>query len=254
MNLRTLINYLLCPLGYELAKLARKPDAFQQQSRILSSQPVRTILDVGANVGQSAARYRRTFPGTTIHCFEPFPDSYRALCQAHAADDRLRPHQLAVADSPGERTFFVSRGSEANSLLPVAADGDLHMGGRQADVIGQIRVETTTLDDFCTREEIAHVDVLKMDVQGGELLALRGATGLLQRAAIDVVYCEVLFAKLYDEGAGFDEVWRYLERFGYALYGLYNLTPGQNDFLGFGDAIFTAPRLLRWKSARARAA
>jgi FkbM family methyltransferase len=254
MNLRTLLNHLLRPLGYELAKLARKPDALLQQKRILGSSPVRTILDVGANVGQTAARYRKTFPAATIHCFEPFPDSYEALCRTHAGDDLVRPYRLAVAESAGARTFFVSRGSEMNSLLPVAADGDLHMGGPQAEVIGEIRVETITLDDFCAREGIDHVDVLKMDVQGGELMALRGATGLLEREAVDIVYAEVLFAELYDEGASFDQLWRYLEQFGYTLYGLYDLTPGHNDFLGFGDAIFTAPRFLRERTARARAA
>jgi FkbM family methyltransferase len=254
MNLRTVINHLLRPWGYELAKLSRKPDAFHQQRRMLAAQPVRTIFDVGANVGQTAARYRGAFPDATVHCFEPFPGSFQRLCERHAADDSVRAHQLAVADSRDERTFFVSRHSEANSLLPVAADGDLHMGGEQADVTGRIQVETTTLDDFCDGHGIAHVDILKMDVQGGELMALRGATALLERAAIDLVYCEVLFAQLYDEGAGFDEVWRYLERFGYALYGLYDLTPGQNEFLGFGDAIFTSPRFLREKTAQVRAA
>jgi FkbM family methyltransferase len=254
MNLRTLFNCLLRPLGYELAKLARKPDALLQQKRILGSQPVRAILDVGANVGQTATRLRKAFPGATIHCLEPFPDSYESLCRAHANDGLVRPHRLAVAESSGQRTFFVSRGSEMNSLLPVAADGDLHMGGPQADVVGEIRVEAITLDEFCAREGIDHVDVLKMDIQGGELMALRGATELLQRQAVDIIYSEVLFAELYDEGASFDQVWRYLEQFGYTLYGLYDLTPGHNDFLGFGDAIFTAPRFLRERTARARAA
>jgi FkbM family methyltransferase len=254
MNLRTLLNHLLRPLGYELAKLARKPDALLQQKRILGSKTVRTILDVGANVGQTATRYRKAFPGATIHCFEPFPGSYETLCRTHADDDLVRPHRLAVAESAGERKFFVSRGSEMNSLLPVAAGGDLHMGGPQADVVGEIRVESISLDEFCASEGIDHVDVLKMDIQGGELMALRGATGLLERQAVDIVYPEVLFAELYDEGASFDQVWRFLEQFDYALYGLYDLTPGHNDFLGFGDAIFTSPRLLREKTARARAA
>jgi FkbM family methyltransferase len=254
MNLRTLLNHLLRPWGYELEKLARKPDAFLQQKQILETDSVQTILDVGANVGQTASRYRRLFPNATIHCLEPFPDSYEAVCRRHAGDDLVRPHQLAVAESCAQRSFFVSRSSEANSLLPLGAEGDLHMGGPQADVVAEIRVETITLDDFCARHRIDHVNVLKMDIQGGELMALRGATGLLERQAIDVVYPEVLFAELYEAGATFDQVWRFLEQYGYTLYGLYNLTPGHNDFLGFGDAVFTAPRFHREHTARARAA
>ena len=141
--------------------------------------------------------------------------------------------------------------------LAGAKRSKLHWEGARATInccVGEIRVETVTLDDFCACEGIDHVDVLKMDIQGGELMALRGATGLLDQQAVDIVYAEVLFAELYDEGASFDQVWRYLEQFGYTLYGLYDLTPGHNDFLGFGDAIFTAPRFLRERTARARAA
>jgi hypothetical protein len=47
------------------------------------------------------------------------------------------------------------------------------------------RVPVVTLDDFCARSSIARIDVIKMDIEGAELLALRVATAVLQSASAD---------------------------------------------------------------------
>ena len=104
-------------------------------------------------------------------------------------------------------------------------------------------VPTTTLDDFCSRHAIDRVNVLKMDIQGGELMALQGASGMLESKAVDLIYTEVLFVELYEGQADFHDLCRFLCDCDYTLYGLYDLNSGRDSILAWGDAIFIAPRV-----------
>ena len=45
------------------------------------------------------------------------------------------------------------------------------------------------------RNSINHIDILKIDVQGAELLVLKGAQGMLEKPAVSIVYTEVYFAR-----------------------------------------------------------
>lgn len=76
-------------------------------------------------------------------------------------------------------------------------DGSSHASLYQA-VIEQIHhtesvkhtVEVITLDEFCTQHGIDHIHLLKNDTEGNELKCLQGASGLLNRGAIDVIQFE----------------------------------------------------------------
>jgi len=116
------------------------------------------------------------------------------------------------------------------------------------DLLGQkgsTEVRAITLDDFCAREQIDAVPVLKLDIQGGELMALRGAESLLNRRAVDLIFTEVNFVPLYEGQAFFDDVYQFLKARDYSLYGLYGLAHGTNGMLAWGDAIFIGPDLRR---------
>lgn len=227
-------------LGYQVG---RKPppawgiDADRDQRELLAGSPVEIIADVGANVGDSVERYRALFPAATIHAFEPFPDVYRTLAGRFAADPRVRPHQRAVTDVSGTRRLYVNDVHVTNSLLPLVPASAAWARASDRNLDATVDVPTITLDEFCAAEGLARIDLLKMDVQGGEGLALGGAAGLLSRQAVRVIYVEVLFASLYDGQAYFCDITRILDGHGYALFGLYNLMHGERG-LGWGDAIF----------------
>ncbi|BAZ32290.1 hypothetical protein NIES4074_47920 [Cylindrospermum sp. NIES-4074] len=69
-------------------------------------------------------------------------------------------------------------------------------------------------------------------------LALQGAISLLNQQAIDLIYLEINFARLYKDQCNFHEINKYLEEHDYILYGIYNLYRGFDGTLCFGDAIF----------------
>lgn len=230
-------------LGYQIRR-TRPPwwgsDAFLDQQRLLEGSPVRVVMDVGANNGDTVQQYLTAYPGASVYAFEPFPEVYRQLVERFAHDPRVRACQSAVTDDAGTRRFYVNDVSYGNSLFP------LHPASKWAELSGAassarpaqtIDVRAITLDEFCAAEGLDEVDLLKMDIQGGEALALEGAARLLGQRAVRVVYLEVLFAPLYDGQAYFCDVTRLLNRHGYHLFGLYNLVHGP-DGLGWGDAIF----------------
>lgn len=239
-RIRTAIAAGFETLGYSVRR-TRAPgwgdDAYLDQQRWLKDAPVRVVFDVGANVGDTVQRYRALFPEATIYAFEPFADVHAQLAARFAADARVRPQRAAVTDASGVRTLHVNESHPTNSLLPLNRQGTHAAMASPHQLERSIEVPAITLDAFCAREGIATIDLLKMDIQGGEGMALAGAAALLSRRAIRLLYLEVLFARLYEGQAYFCDLTRILERHGYHAGGLYNLVIDEQG-LHWGDAIF----------------
>jgi FkbM family methyltransferase len=212
-------------------------DAYADQQRLLEHAPVEVVVDAGANVGDTVHRYRTLFPSATIHAFEPHPDVHRQLAERFATDSRVRTHQAAVADDSGNRRLYVNEAHVTNSLLPHNPASAEWAGASSTGLGRTLDVPAITLDEFCEAEGLTRLDLLKMDIQGGEVIALKGAARLLERQAIRLIYLEVQFAPLYQGQAYFCDVTAALTGHGYQIFGLYDLMHGHRG-LGWGDAIF----------------
>lgn len=211
------------------------------QSLIRRGAP--TIFDVGAHVGETAARYRALFPGARIHSFEPSPASAERLAATFRGDSRIEVHALAVSDTTGEATLHVNRASVTNSLLPSDGRAANYWGSGLVDTEGEVKVPTVSLDDFCASRGIDHVDVLKIDVQGAEYAVLAGAKDLLARHAIDLIYMEMIMAPHYVGQRKYHHYLTSLDAQGYELFDLFNL--GRRDGrLIQSDGIFLAAGFL----------
>src|SRR6476646_2230368 len=101
------IRSLLARLGYDVrntASLGISPFADMRKFVPAAKDPL--ILDIGANVGQSVGRFRKTFPTATIHSFEPSQETFRQLSQNVANDKGVLAWNYAVGSSPGKQTFL----------------------------------------------------------------------------------------------------------------------------------------------------
>lgn len=214
-------------------------DPFEEQREVLSrlGRAVETIVDVGAFQGETVARYRSLFPNATIHAVEPFPDSLRALQRRFGDDPKIRLHGVALADTPGRRTFHVNGLAATNSLLPRPEAGWRYYP-EAARPQGVIEVEVTTLDAMLEREGIAKIDALKLDIQGGELLALAGAKNALADNQMALIQSECMFIPHYADGPLLHELWLLLAGQRFTLFALYDLVRAENGQLRFGDAVF----------------
>jgi FkbM family methyltransferase len=141
----------------------------------------RVIVDLGSNVGLSILFLSLRFPGARIVGIEPDPAAF-ALLEGNARG-RAEVRHAAVGDREGEATFWSAPGAVASSLH------------RTHDAQRPVTVPVHTLRHLLEDFGIERVDVLKLVVEGSELVALR-SLGDLRR--VDAITGEIL---LPDAGA-----------------------------------------------------
>jgi FkbM family methyltransferase len=225
---------------FKLLKIDR--DAFLMQ-RMLLDKRGGTILDIGARIGETTAKYSRLFPESTIYSFEPFADSFQLLQRRFKENNFIKPVNMAVSDKQGKMKFYVNKDSGTSSIFPTVADVKRWVKLKIIENIDVIEVPVTTIDEFCQQQSINDIQILKMDIQGGELLALEGAKEKLKKGAISVIYTEVWFVKVYEGEALFNELYSFLSGFGYKLFDIYNFEHDVKGQLKWADAIFVSPFL-----------
>ena len=214
---------------------------------LLADAPI-TIVDVGAqNLANEEHVYaplaRLQLPHTVIG-FEPLAHRLAERMAAGATGPGKLKLLPAFIGDGGEHTFHVNAPDATSSLLPFNAE----VISRLVDLDGLKTVSTeparTTTLDAALQDEGA-VDLLKLDIQGFELTALRHAVATLARTL--VVHCEVSFVEIYRGQALFSEVESFMRGQGFALIDLrsqcrYPLAgtayPQSRDWLGWADAVF----------------
>src|SRR6516225_11869775 len=92
--------------------------AFQVQRSLFESVPLRVIFDIGANVGNTAAAYRSTFPEAEVYAFEPYGPVFERLTVRFAEDGQVHPFKLAMGRHHEVRPLYVNEYVDTNSLLP----------------------------------------------------------------------------------------------------------------------------------------
>ena len=241
--LKQLIKASVKGLGYEVRK-KNNVNSFDVQQRLMNGlrKSEITIFDVGANKGQSAKQYRSRFPNAEIYCFEPFPESVTVLRRTFSDDARIHIVPKAISDTLGRATFYVNECDATNSLLPRPASTRRYYP-EWAGPKNSIDAEVTTLDKIISDRKISAVDVLKLDIQGGELMAFHGARNLLKAGGVQLVYTEIMFVPHYEESPLFHDLWSFLAGFGYSLFDIYNISRARNGQIRQGDAIFVSESL-----------
>lgn len=159
-----------------------------------------TVIDGGANAGQFARAAAETWPDARVVSFEPLPD-LAARFRSHLGA-RARLVEAALGRHAGTLAFHRTPYSLASSAL-VPKDGPSE----------QITVPVVRLDDALADEPLARPLLLKLDLQGFELEALRGAPGVLARA--DAVLLETAFVPGYEGEPLFREVLAFMEDAGF---------------------------------------
>lgn len=141
------------------------------------AQPGMVAYDVGANIGYvSLLLAKRVGEKGQLFSFEPLPRNQERLQNNVALNSNVNVKLIpkAVADKAGEATFLV----HASGGM-----GKLHGSvGKNAEYENKMEVETISLDDFVYKEKNTAPNLIKIDIEGGEVLALKGMPRLLLKA------------------------------------------------------------------------
>ena len=152
---------------------------------LAKKRPSRTIVDVGANVGEWTMFASQRFPDAKVFSLEIVESTYRELVANCAGRANISSHHLGLSDQAGEIEIFCHDGM---SFLATAVKGlteNFHGLAPRA-----VKCRVMTGDEFCAAQSIGHIDFLKIDVEGMEDRVLNGFARMLREARIDVIQFE----------------------------------------------------------------
>lgn len=141
------------------------------------------IVDCGANVGASVSFFAQAFPEANILCFEPDPTSFTYLVEnieRNGIGPRVTPINAALGASEGQCTFYAS--PKGAYSLRMSVD-ESRMGGVGVPVIVSMRCLSSLLP--------AWVDLLKMDIEGGEYAVVEDLSRSGSLARVGALVMEV---------------------------------------------------------------
>ena len=199
-----------------------------------------TIFDIGANRGLKIAQFLKLFPSSSIYAFEPYVPLFKELEKQFLNNSEIRLFNIGISDKKAEGVFNVNQGVDTSSFL-ISNKTGLN-SDKQVQTIEQVTLPLDTLDQIVLNEKIEKIHILKLDIQGSELNALKGAEGLLIEKRIDVIFTEAYFIQQYIDQPLFYEIASYLQQFGYSLQDIYNPIYGKGK-LAWCDAIFVRENL-----------
>jgi FkbM family methyltransferase len=146
-------------------------------------RPGATVLDIGANVGSYTLLFASwAGPSGRVFAFEPASASRLGLARhlaINALTDRVTVRSEAISDRMGTASFLDAGTHGDNRIVPNAAEGSRW-------------VAATSIDDFCAAARVTP-DVIKIDIEGAELAALRGARRVIASGAAELA----LFVELH---------------------------------------------------------
>lgn len=190
------------------------------------------VFDVGAHLGDWSAAVLKTRRPAALHLFEAAPACVERLrAREFGAEGRLTVEASAVGAGEGEVSFNYYTDAPAWSGIYRREEAEKRYN-KQAPQSSTVPM--TTLDAYCTRHGIRHVNFIKIDVEGAELDVIHGAWELLSRGAVDHIQFE--YGGTYaDAGTTLRQVYSYLRRFGYEIFRIE--ASGPERMAGFDAAL-----------------
>ena len=202
----------------------------------LASEPVLTVFDVGANIGDWSDTALKNFPNATIHAFELVASIFEHLNTKSFQNQHLKANNIGLSAQPGSVNYKdYGVHTTVNTILEKVDyhDAKLPFTIKQANL--------TTGDIYCRENNIKSIDFLKIDVEGAEYLVLQGFEAMLKNKEIKVIQFEYGYAN-GDANFLMKDFFNYLTSYGYLIgplkpngvifldfkYPLNNFTSGPN--------------------------
>jgi FkbM family methyltransferase len=183
-----------------------------------------TIIDVGANKGQSIDFFLKLYPNATIHAFEPNPNLYAKLVKKYNAYSTVFLYNQGVSNKSGVYRFYENILDETSSFEKVNTKSiylkkkSLILGANPESVVKkEYDVRTTSLADFFIELDIKFVDILKIDVEGHEGQCIEGLISMHHNFMVNFIQLEEHHDDLYNNHVLNIEIPKVLENIGLKL-------------------------------------
>lgn len=211
----------------------KPPALFIHIKRRLADYTIRTIMDVGANCGQSCIPFSIGAPEARIYSFEPVPATYKELCRNIAGYSKIAAFNVALGAEVGQAPML-TKGTSAGNRIEIGASGDDYTV-----------VPVTTGDVFVAQNGIDHVSFLKIDAEGHDLAVLQGFSGTLSQ--VDFIQVEAGMNPYNTLHVPYRDFEDFLRGHGFQLFHIYGQTfefGGNHPILRRSNPVFINPRLI----------
>ncbi|MDP3947248.1 MAG: FkbM family methyltransferase [bacterium] len=144
-------------------------------------KPGDTVVDLGANIGYFTLLFSRLVgPAGKVFAFEPEPKNFAYLRRNIEINNykNITALEKAASDKNGTTKLFVCSYDTGHHTINQYEGVDAYRRGKPSEK-KSIDIEMVRLDDFL-RGKTPRVDVVKMDVEGAEPLAIAGMDGILK--------------------------------------------------------------------------
>jgi len=237
-----LLNKIRNYINKYIAKSKQKNEFDNVYSFVVNKKnPV--IFDVGANAGQSIVRYKRLFPNSIIHSFEPLENEYNNLLLKYKNDNSVIINNFALGEKIEKKDFYISvirTNSSFQKTKSKAAEFYLENFMKtnkidpKTEYVTKIKkVEVQTLDSYCERNNINTVDILKIDTPGHEDKVIAGCTNLLSvKTGINIIETDIIFDKVFERSISFFDIEQYIIKNNFKMIAL-KPTRFKNVFEGY---------------------
>ena len=141
-----------------------------------------TVIDVGANMGQYTDFFLNKLKSTgKIYSIELFPDTCNSLKQKYVNNNNVKVLNYAISDVDGKLPFYSGNHHCLHNIL----GHDVNF--RDTKLSGEI--ESMRIDSLFANEE--KIDLIKIDVEGAELLVLEGCKNIINKIEYILVECHL---------------------------------------------------------------
>jgi FkbM family methyltransferase len=143
------------------------------------------VVDIGAGVGREAFVFAHLVaPTGVVHCIEADPVTFSFLTRMVALNDldRVRCHNLAISDSSG----IVG--------ITTEEEGHYYQNRIMAEGEGETKIRAVTVEQFFESQSLEQVDLLAMNIEGAERLAIRGMSQVVARIRNVAIACHDFLA------------------------------------------------------------
>ncbi|WP_127128438.1 FkbM family methyltransferase [Pseudoflavitalea rhizosphaerae] len=220
-------------------KLPFGQDPIEDIRHIFREYRFTTLFDVGAIIGQSARYFVANVPGGNIYCFEPSAEAFGQLKEAMKERNNVQCFQQALGNCQGQVKMVNHERSDMNKIV----QEDQGTGDSRTEMVAM-----DTLANFCQKNKIPRISYLKIDTEGFDLEVLKSGSEMLERSAIDFIEVEVGMNPTNKHHVPIEEVKRYLESYGYYIFGVYEQVQEwitRKPFLRRVNALFISEQLAK---------
>ena len=186
------------------------------------------IFDFGCHDGGDSIRFKREFPNCNVYAFEPDPDCF-SQCKDLLTKHNVVLNNAAISDQVGTKAFYPSKDNKYDNGTR-SAQGSFYKHSTWYreffTFVNQsqqsIDVPVTTIQQFCKENNISHIDLLHVDVEGAEQEVIVGLGHLRPKLLfLETGYSGGDNAVGFDGGTYNPNLFKLLEALDYVLLGDY---------------------------------